>query len=476
MKYLRTFATKSEYKTEKKNHSLVIPNVSYIKNDGSVYMTPAFATKFNAETGDIVVYSKESYDAWVATTDEDSKSSAFQRILESVRFVKPEFYTKELAEIYIPDSIVVVPYSHSVDNKVHVMSLKYMDPSAPTTGSTSPIGIVWGANVDISGITNYTGVVKLNAPSLGSASGLSSTNNSNLPSDVFTALEVPNSDTDYYWSNATASNAPCPYNSDGSVNQQFLGYDSTTGTSLTNNVFLDRDGLANTKAILNTLATAYLDKTLMGDTISNSQTYTYSSTKVTTYSYDSTTVMTATDVDGTVTYVDSSNNELTATANDNVTTYADSEGKTVVTATTTDGTTTYVDSNSNVLTAATTTTDSKTNIFPAAMCCQRYSSVLFPNTVSVVDGKIGSWGDWFLPTANEDAYYCVGRGQITYALSQINAVSDITGVTAAPYNTDWLCSSSEYGGNYAWGLGPSSGCVGDYGKGNSCRVRAFAAF
>lgn len=480
MKYLRTFDTKSEYKKAKKNHSLVIPNVSYIKTDGSVYMTPSFATKYNAEAGDIVVYSKESYDTWNAATDDDTKKSSFQRVLESVKFIKPEFYTSDIAKLYIPDSIVVVPYSHTNDNKVRVMSLNYMDPSSPTTGSLSPVGIVWGAQTDISQLTNYTGVVRLNAPSLGKASGLSSGNDTHLPTGVFTALEVPNSDTDYYWNNANTSNAPCPYNSDGSLNQQFLGYDSTTGTSLTNNVFVDRDGLANTKAILNTLDTSYLESTLMGDTISNAQTYTYSKKTVTTYAYtendSSVTVMTATDVDGTVTYADASGNALTANTSDNVTTYADTDGNTVVTATTTDDTTTYVDGSSHELTATSTTTNSNTSIFPAAMCCQRYSSVLFPNTVSVVDGKIDSWGDWYLPSAGEEAYYVVGRGQIAYALTQINAVKDITGVSAASYDTNWLWSSSECNYGNAWSLRPSDGGVYGYFKINSNRVRAFAAF
>lgn len=397
MKYLRTFDTKRNYKKDKRNHSLDLPNVSYIKKDGSTYITPAITNKYNAEAGDILCYTKESYDKWVAATEGDAKTAAFNEMYASIKYIKPEAYTGQIAETYIADGIVAVPYSHTDDNTVRVMSLKYMNCDTPESGSLTATNIVWGAYVDIQGIKNHTGGVYLSDPDLGDISGLASTDPVYLPSDVFTAKEVIGSDSEYYWNRTSDHLVPCPYLADGSLNPQFRGMDSN-GSTLQNNCLSDMNGMSNTKAIIDTLDKTHLDKTLMASTITNKQSV-------------------------------------------------------------------ALDSGS-------------TRTFPAAICCQRYHSVLKPNSVLYTPKDTSTtitYGDWYLPSAGEAAYIIVSRGKIAYALDRINTAHNNS---AAEYNTDWLWSSSECSlSDDAWGLRPSGGLGGNlYGKLDGYRVRAFAAF
>lgn len=392
MKYLKTFDTRADYKRDKKGHSLSLPNVSYIKKDGSTYITPAITNKYNAEAGDILCYTKESYDKWVAATEGDAKTAAFNEMYASIKYIKPEAYTGQIAETYIADGIVAVPYSHTDDNTVRVMSLKYMNCDTPESGSLTATKIVWGAFVDIQGIKNYPGGVYLSDPDLGDISGLKSANNVYLPSDVFTTKEVIGSDSEYYWNSANGSHVPCPYLADGSLNPQFRGMDSN-GSTLQNNCFSDMNGMSNTKAIIDTLDKNHLDKTLMASTVTNAQ-----------------------NVDG-------------------------------------------------------------TNTFPAAICCQRYHSVLKPNSVLYTPKDTSTtitYGDWYLPSAGEAAYIIVSRGKIAYALDRINTAHPNS---AAAYALSWLWSSSEYNGYNAWSLYPSDGYVSSHDSKNyPGRVRAFAAF
>lgn len=398
MKYLRTFNTKTDYKTAKKGHSLNVPNVSYIKEDGSTYIMPAFANKYNAEAGDILAYTKTSYDKWTNAAEGDAKTAAFNEMYASIKYIKPEAYAGQIAQTYIADGIVAVPYSHTDDNTVRVMSLKYMSTATPELGTTNADPVVWGAFVDITGIKNHTGGACLNDPDMGDMSGLGSIVTTFLPSDVFTTKEVIGSDSEYYWDTTDDSHVPCPYLADGSLNPQFRGTDSN-GTTLTNNCFSDMNGMSNTKAIIDTLDKTYLDKTLMASAVTNG---------------------------GNVTI----NN----------------------------------------------TTNVSTNTFPAAICCQRYHSVLKPNSVSYSTNNTSTtitYGDWYLPSAGEVAYIIVSRGKIAYALHQINAAHQNS---VAEYNTGWLWSSSEYFGLLAWSLAPSDGTVNNLGKNIGGRVRAFAAF
>lgn len=369
-----------------------LPNVSYIKKDGSTYITPAITNKYNAEAGDILCYTKESYDKWSSATEGDAKTAAFNEMYASIKYIKPEAYTGQIAQTYIADGIVAVPYSHTDDNTVRVMSLKYMSPDTPKSGSLTTTNIVWGEFGDIQGIKNHTGGVCLTDPDLGDISGLKSTIPVYLPSDVFRAKEVIGSDGDYYWNQTGGDLVPCPYLADGSLNPQFRGVNSK-GATLQINCLSDMDGMSNTKAIIDTLDKNHLDKTLMASTVTNEQ-----------------------NVEGIKT-------------------------------------------------------------FPAAICCQRYHSVLKPNSVTYTTKDTSTtitYGDWYLPSAGEAAYIIVNRGKIAYALTQINVVHNNS---AAAYDLSWLWSSSECYSSNAWGLYPSDGRVNIYyDKYSGCRVRAFAAF
>lgn len=396
MKYLRTFDTKRDYKAAKKSHSLDLPNVSYIKKDGSTYITPAITNKYNAEAGDILCYTKESYDKWQDAAAGDAKTAAFNEMYASIKYIKPKAYTGEIASTYIADGIVAVPYLHTDDNTVRVMSLKYMDTAAPESGTLTATNIVWGAFVDIQGIKNHTGGVYLSDTDLGDISGLKSTYPVYLPSDKFNGKEVIGTDSEYYWNAADDDHVPCPYLADGSLNPQFRGVDFK-GSTLQNNCLSDMNGMSNTKFIIDTLDKTHLDKTLMASTITNEQSV-------------------------------------------------------------------ALDSES-------------TSTFPAAICCQRYHSVLKPHSVSYSTSGSSTtitYGDWYLPSAGEAAYMIVNQGKIAYALTQINATHPHS---AAGFDLSWLLwSSSECRYDKAWYLRPSDGNVLYFNKYGGYRVRAFAAF
>lgn len=396
MKYLRTFETRADYKSAKKAHTLEVPNVSLVKQDYAVYIMPTFTSKENAEAGDIIVYSKAAYTAWTKAEAGSAKNAAYETLLGSVRYMKPEHFNADSAELYLPEAIVAVPYSHTGDGTVRAMSLRHMSADNPENGSTSNTRTVWGADVDISGITNHTDGAVVSNVALGDKSTLTSASETFLPSDTFTALEVINSDSEFYWNYKDRNHAPCPYKADGSLNRQYLG-EEPNGSKLTYNCLGDMNGASNTEKIIDTLDKAYLDQTLFAATITNAQTKAVSG--------------------------------------------------------------------------------GNTNIFPAAMCCQRYKTVLKPNTVTYDSVKDKyTYGDWYFPSAGEVGYTIVSQGRISYALSRINAA--LPG-TAAAWVNEWLWSSSESDNNHAWGLNPSNGDVYTYGGGNkinSGRVRAFAAF
>lgn len=390
MKYLRTFETRADYKSAKKAHTLEVPNVSLVKQDYAVYIMPTFTSKESAEAGDIIVYSKAAYTAWTEAEAGSPKDAAYETLLGSVRYMKPEHFNADSAELYVPEAIVAVPYSHTGDGTVRAMSLRHMSADDPRNGSTSNTTIVWGAYDDISGITNHTGGAVVSNVALGDKSTLTSASETYLPSDTFTALEVINTDSEFYWGSKNGNHAPCPYKADGSLNRQYLGEWGTNGSKLTDNCLGDMNGASNTKKIIDTLNKAFLDQTLFAATITNAQ------------------------------------------------------------------------------------NDGNTNIFPAAMCCQRYKTVLKPNTVSYDSAyEEYTYGDWYLPSAGEVGYTIVSKGRISYALSRINAA--LPG-TAAAWVNDWLWSSSECNSNRAWGFYPSNGDVYFSDKSNGYRVRAFAAF
>ena len=514
MKYLRTFETRADYKSAKKAHTLEVPNVSLVKQDYAVYIMPTFTSKESAEAGDIIVYSKAAYTAWTEAEAGNAKDAAYEKLLGSVRYMKPEHFNADSAKLYVPEAIVAVPYSHTGDGTVRAMSLRHMSAADPENGSTSNTMTTWGAHVDINGITNHTGCAVVSNVALGDKSTLTSAKATvkpiYLPSDTFTALEVINSDSEYYWNSADETNAPCPYKADGSLNRQYLGEWGTNGSKLTNNCLGDMNGASNTEKIIDTLSKAYLDQTLFAATITNAQTKAVSGLgDKTVHVGESYQINAAGDTKTAVAtsemlekrtvqvgkkYVDAYGVQQTAVAPEetpeatNVTvtaikaktatlkvgdTYKDVHGDTVTV--TGHGQLIIVnDALDDEMTVQAWVSKGNTSIFPAAMCCQRYKTVLKPNTVTYDSAKDEyTYGDWYLPSAGEVGYTIVSQGRISYALSRINAA--LPG-TAAAWVNDWLWSSSEYRYNGAWHFYPPNGNINNFGKADSYRVRAFAAF
>ena len=506
MKYLRTFETRADYKSAKKAHTLEVPNVSLVKQDYAVYIMPTFATKESAEAGDIIVYSKAAYTAWTEAEAGSPKDAAYETLLGSVRYMKPEHFNADSAKLYVPEAIVAVPYSHTGDGTVRAMSLRHMSPDDPENGSTGDTMTVWGAHVNINGITNRTGCAAVSNVALGDKSTLTSSPAAYLPSDTFTALEVINSDSEFYWYDKNGSHAPCPYKADGSLNRQYLGEWGTNGSKLTGNCLGDMNGAFNTEKIIDTLSKAYLDQTLFAATITNAQTKAVSGLgDKTVHVGESYQINAAGDTKTAVAtsemlekrtvqvgekYVDAygvqqkADKETTVdaikakTATLNVgDTYKDVHGDTVTVTGISGKPIIVTDILDDEMTVQAWVSKGNTNIFPAAMCCQRYKTVLKPNTVTYVSANDKyTYGDWYLPSAGEVGYTIVSKGRISYALSRINAALPDT---AAAWVNDWLWSSSEYNDYHAWRLNPSNGSVnnsGNYGKGDSLSVRAFAAF
>ena len=504
MKYLRTFETRADYKSAKKAHTLEVPNVSLVKQDYAVYIMPTFTSKESAEAGDIIVYSKAAYTAWTEAEAGSPKNAAYKTLLGSVRYMKPEHFNADSAELYVPEAIVAVPYSHTGDGTVRAMSLRHMSPDDPENGSTGNTTTIWGAHVDINGITNHSGGAVVSNVALGDKSTLTSASTTYLPSDTFTALEVINSDSEFYWNDKNGNHAPCPYKADGSLNRQYLGEWGPTGSKLTNNCLGDMNGASNTEKIIDTLSKAYLDQTLFAATITNDEIKAVSGLgDKTVHVGESYQINAAGDTKTAVAtsemlekrtvqvgekYVDAYGVQQTADKKTTVDaikaksgillnvgdTYKNVHGDTVTVTGNPDQPKIVKDALDDEMTVQAWVSKGSTDLFPAAMCCQRYKTVLKPNTVTYDSANDKyTYGDWYLPSAGEVGYTIVSKGRISYALSRINAA--LPG-TAAAWVNNWLLSSSEYNKDFAWRLYPSDGHVDYTNKDGGSRVRAFAAF
>lgn len=411
-KHLFKFQTEADYKIAKKNH-LVLPNVSSIKESGNVYINRKFVSKEEAEAGTIIAYHEH-------TSGE-----------KEIKYIAPEAFDKT-DPYWVADAVVVVPYSHTGDGTVRAMGLNYANVNTPATGGAAS-GIMWGANVDIAGISNYTAGMKFTNYD-DQTSSYGPNNSTYLPSDAFSGEKVNPYDTETIYT-ATANYAPSPYNEDGSKNNAYHSLGAFA--SVTNNCLKDMDGKGNTFKILRTLNQNYLDQTLYGDTLTNAQ------TKV---------------------YFDTSIDPVTKTITAAGETWYDSEN-TLHTATDDDINTEVQDYTNSRITL---------NLFPAACACAKYSSVLKPCTIDTTktleENIAANAMPWYLPACGEVGYSIVRRARIQYAMSQVGATA---------YNTDQMWSSSEYNYGYAWYLDPSSGYVNVYGyrgKSSQFRVRPFAAF
>lgn len=249
-KHLLNFKTEADYKTAKRNH-LVLPNVSSIEESGNTYINGRFTTKEKAEAGTIIAYHLHS-------------PSEIE-----VKYIVPEAY--EPGDPYwTAEAVVVVPYSHTGDGTVRAMALDYANITTPD-GDTS--FIMWGANVNIAGINNYSGGIKFANYNDQTSSSFGTSNTVYLPSDSFSSDKVNPYDTETIYAESVSSNfAPSPYNKYGTKNDAY--HSLGTFASVTDNYLKDMDGKGNTLKILRSLNQEYLNQTLYADSLDNAQTKT----------------------------------------------------------------------------------------------------------------------------------------------------------------------------------------------------------
>ena len=411
-KHLLKFQSEADYKTAKKNH-LVLPNVSSVEETGNVYINGRFTTKEKAEAGTIIAYHEHTGGEM------------------EIKYIAPEAFDNT-DPYWTADAVVVVPYSHTGDGTVRAMALNYASVDTPATGGASG-GIVWGNKVDIAGINNYAGGIKFtNYDDQTSSYGTNMP--VYLPSDAFSGEKVNPYDTETIYT-ATGNYAPSPYNEDGSKNDAY--HSLGVFASVTNNCLKDMDGKGNTFKILRTLNQDYLDQTLYGDTLDNTQTKEH---------------------------FDSSIEPVTKTITAAGETWYDSEN-TLHTATDEDINKEVQDYTNSRITL---------NLFPAACACARYSSILKPCTIDTTktleENIAANAMPWYLPACGEVGYSVVRRARIEYAMSQVGATT---------YDTGWIWASSEMTNYHAWRMRPVSGHVSNQGgspKFGAQTVRPFAVF
>lgn len=253
-KHLLKFKTEADYKTAKRNH-LVLPNVSSVEESGNTYINGRFTSKEKAEAGTIIAYHLHSTGEY------------------EVKYIVPEAFNKN-DTYWKADAIVVVPYSHTGDGTVRAMGLKYASVTTPATGGAAS-NIMWGANVNIAGINNYSGGIKF-ANYNDQTSSFGRNNTVYLPSDSFSGdkdkVNPYDSETGYN-EKVSSDFAPSPYNKDGSKNDAYHSLGDFAG--VTDNYLKDMDGKGNTLKILRNLNQEYLNQTLYADRLDNAQTKKY---------------------------------------------------------------------------------------------------------------------------------------------------------------------------------------------------------
>ena len=247
-KHLLNFKTEADYKTAKRNH-LVLPNVSSVEESGNTYINGRFTTKEKAEAGTIIAYHLHSTGEY------------------EVKYIVPEAY-EHTDPYWTAEAVVVVPYGHTGDGTVRAMALDYANITTPD-GDTN--FIMWGANVNIAGINNYSGGIKFANYDNQTSSTFGTNNTVYLPSDSFSGVKVNPYDKETVYT-ATSDYAPSPYNEDGSKNDAY--HSLGTFASVTDNYFKDMDGKGNTLKILRSLNQDYLNQTLYAHSLDNAQTKT----------------------------------------------------------------------------------------------------------------------------------------------------------------------------------------------------------
>ena len=199
---LLKFETENDYRIAKINH-LIVPNISYVKESGKAYINGIMADKVDAEAGDVIAYNIGD---------------------NSMVFIKPEAYTPSMALKYTPVAVVVIPMSHTADEKVVGVSLKVMSTSTPTTGALLPSGIAWGQSSPTTNSHDYVVCINLEDNNNPSAT-IANTAKTYLPSDKFYSDgHAFDNIVDIYskWHPDAATYTPSPYLSDGSQSPRYV--------------------------------------------------------------------------------------------------------------------------------------------------------------------------------------------------------------------------------------------------------------
>lgn len=171
---------------------------------------------------------------------------------------------------YIPIGVVVIPGNHNVygDGSCGVMSLKEMNYSSPTKGSTSYKAMYWGNyGVDIPDLANLN-----EANHIGESDNLHDSVQGTykfpyLPSDKFNTIVCPHdTESKYYYNNADNFSAPSPYLTDGSRNPMYYQTESPASDL---NCLADFDGIGNTDILTSSTYASKQSKWETASTITN---------------------------------------------------------------------------------------------------------------------------------------------------------------------------------------------------------------
>ncbi len=374
-KHLFKFQTENDYKTAKRNN-LIVPNISMVVEDGDTHINSKFVPRELAEAGDIIVYHIE----------ENGE--------KTVKYMKPQAYDANDG-YWIPDAIVVVPYSHTDDGTVRAMGLKYastITPSEGTEAKRTSDYITFGATAEIQNAkqyNNYVSFTSIQGQTIEDEIALQDIFRivtAGSPIDTLPEMEGGNenvlnpfdTETRYGYNRDVTNYLPSPFNNDGSKSD---AYHSTGAFSdfASNNPLGDMDGDKNTLTILKNLNQNYLEESLYAETLDNQQTKTVDDVVI--------------------------------------------------------------------------------NLFPLASACARYSSVLKPcvfDTSKTIEENIKTM-PWYMPSAGELGYMRSRIAKICYSIDKIKSsgmihdpmpvqvlISSTTGFSAEKNGYGIVCVDSTY--------------------------------
>lgn len=242
MIYTKQYATEAEYNAAT---DIVLPNVSLIGEGDSaeVKYNPYEIDPKYAPCGTIVL----------AKTDTTNTAST----VEDKIFVPYEKYSASAYSDYTPIGVVLMPYTHTPDETVRIMSLKNMSMKTPESGSvvqngnTADTSMYWGYNgAEVQGLSNYNKVPIVD-PSNQESGTISATDWARVPSDytastnfngTASTLDVGSK---YYTSNESGRFAISPWTTYG-----WKSYKALSVNDKSTNALLDYDGKGNTDILV----------------------------------------------------------------------------------------------------------------------------------------------------------------------------------------------------------------------------------